>query len=184
MGQGTGLGLATVYGAVGQNRGFIDVVSQPGRGSSFTVLLPRSREGAEFGESLDPVEGGSGNATILLVEDDEFVRNVTVLLLEGSGYRVSSAEDVATALELGQVLGSSIDLLLTDVVLPDGRGPDIARKLQEERPDLPVLFVSGYPTSDFAHPELGSRDAFLQKPYSHATLLAAVQRALDSVVTQ
>jgi PAS domain S-box-containing protein len=179
--QGTGLGLATVYGIVRQSGGDVRVESEPGVGTTFEVFLPRLAHGAPaaapraHGER--PVEGSE---VILLVEDEANIRRPAAEILESRGYTVLAAGDAGEALEVAESFRGPIHLLITDVVLPGPSGSQLAEQLAERRPDTRVLYVSGYPVSSIAHHGLPPRpEHFLQKPFPPATLLAAVRRVLD-----
>jgi two-component system cell cycle sensor histidine kinase/response regulator CckA len=181
-GRGTGLGLATVYGIVRQSNGHIQVHSEPGRGTTFTIYLPRldrgsQRAGSRPGEYKLP----RGTETVLLVEDEEGVRSLATLALQTLGYAVLQAADGSAALEVAQWHGGPLDLLVTDVVLPHLGGPQLAARLATQRPGLKVLFVSGY-TDDAVvrHGVLHSDMAFLQKPYTPASLARKVREVLDA----
>lgn len=177
---GTGLGLATVKAAIADAGGWTRIKSAPGKGTTITLLLPRA-EGAIKAEPRQANAVG-GTETILLVEDEESVLNVVCDMLESAGYRVvtaPSAESIDAV--VGAHLGS-LHLLLTDVVLPDASGLDIAERLRQQRPGLPVLFMSGYAEPAFADGrggDLGSH--FIAKPFDRQKLLRAVRRAIDSV---
>jgi PAS domain S-box-containing protein len=206
VGAGTGLGLATVYGIASQNGGFVDVASEPGCGATFDVHLPRSlpatarsapaEDGPATGEAPEGVvplaappapaaaHGASGAAgTILLVEDEELVRRTAVRMLESLGYHVLAAAAPADALALAREPSRRIDLLLTDVVMPGMKGPELARQLATLRPGLRVLFMSGY-TANAALTRGGAdgADGFLQKPFTRADLSARVAEALGTPV--
>jgi len=182
-GKGTGLGLSMVYGFVKQSGGYINLQSDLGQGTTITLLLPQSTrvQARKVGSASD--EEPTGSETILLVEDDEQVRRVTRTMLRGLGYRVLSAGNANTAL---QVLDANPDvrLLLTDVVLADGpSGPELAGEARQRRPDLKVLFVSGYVRDVAAINEQLQEDAhFLAKPFRKAELAEKVRTALDELV--
>jgi len=181
-GRGTGLGLATVQGIVDQHGGWVEVRSRVGDGTTFRIHLPRlSGEAAEREPRLGGRQG-AGHETILLVEDEEVVRALVRNLLVRSGYRVIDAATGPRALELWNTHGREIDLLVTDLIMPDGmNGPDLAERLRRDEPALRVIFTSGYspeilgPGSDLLE---GVR--FLAKPFDLEELTAAVRAALDA----
>ncbi len=181
VGKGTGLGLATVYGAVRQNGGAIDVESAPGKGTTFSLYLPRRLEG-----DAPPLEGRGeaavrrGTETILLVEDNAQVLEATLGMLRALGYHVLTASDGPQALELSRGHAGTIDLLLTDVVMPGMNGRELADRLAAERPCMKVLFLSGY-TDDVAIVE-GVQNAgihFIAKPFTLRELAARLREILD-----
>ncbi len=180
MGKGTGLGLATVYGVIKQNNGFIEVTSAKGRGTTFRLYIPRIQ-----GRSVDPPlaaedPAARGRGTILLVEDNEMVRELTRSMLQGLGYTVMAADSARAAMALCANPAQRVDLLLSDVVMPDIRGPELSERLRAIRPDLPVLFMSGYASSQVAGAELAAGSAhFIQKPFTMTELARSVERALQ-----
>jgi PAS domain S-box-containing protein len=178
-GSGTGLGLAMVYGAVEQNGGLIDVASAPAAGSRFRILLPLARgEKAQAASPQGDVPRGS--ETVLLVEDEAAVRDVTRAQLESLGYRVFACANAAEALVFAAAEREPIELLLTDVVMPGMNGRELARRLAATRPDLRVLFTSGYGEEVIARHgvvELGVR--LLQKPFALPQLAGLVRSALQ-----
>jgi len=181
-GKGSGLGLATAFGIVAQHGGRIDVASTIDQGTTFDVVLPL-RIGQRIGGAIAPaaavVKGGT--ETILLVEDEPAVRDMTRLVLERAGYRVVDAANGIEALLAWDKCGAFVDLILTDVVMPEGiSGRDLADLVQDKRPEVRVLFTSGY-DKDFGGRELALKDgqAFLPKPASPQQILAAVRRSLD-----
>jgi PAS domain S-box-containing protein len=176
-GRGTGLGLSTVYGIIRQHEGQIFVESKPGRGSTFRVHLP-VHEGAAVG-SEDRAEGGlsRGTGTILLVEDEPVVRGMAQRVLESAGYRVVAAADAEEAER--HFASNGIDLLLTDVLMPGRSGPELSESLRKRKPDLPVIFMSGYVKDERRRGQV--KDApFLSKPFTPSTLTAKVREILDA----
>jgi CheY-like chemotaxis protein len=182
-GEGTGLGLATCYGIVTQANGEIVVASEPGRGASFTIYLPRAEAAAE------PVSGRAesgastaGHETVLLVEDEPVVRALAARVLRQLGYVVieASSADGAIAIVKGS-LGAKLDLLLTDVVMPGLRGTELVRRVRARRPSLKVLFMTGY-ADDFALRKEGVdvERWLLQKPFTPEVLAAKVREVLDA----
>jgi PAS domain S-box-containing protein len=185
-GKGTGLGLATVYGIIKQSGGYIWVSSEPGKGTSFKIFLPQVAETAsEVSAKIETAPASVGTNTVLLVEDEESLRDLTSELLERRGYRVLAAADGAQALEAARRFRGPIHLLLTDVVLPGIGGPVLAKQLSTERPGMKTLFMSGY--SEFnssGHPGLPTDARLLQKPFSKETLLRDVAEVLSSTGTE
>ena len=181
MGQGTGLGLSTVYGIVKQNDGFITVDSAPGEGTTFRIYIPR----AAADEDSAPAESGTptvrGHETILLVEDELPLLDLTRELLESLGYTVHAAASPTQALWLARQHSAGLQLLLTDVVMPEMNGSDLWEQLKGICSDLPCLFMSGYTADVIA--ERGIVDEgvhFIQKPFSEKALAAAVRVAIES----
>ncbi len=182
LGQGTGLGLATVYGVVRQNEGFVNVYSEPGQGTTFRIYLPRHEsEGIPAsGEAEAPGAANRGGETLLLVEDEPAILNMGRAMLERMGYRVLAAGSPGEALRQVREWEGRIDLLLTDVVMPEMNGRELAGRLQAAYPDLKVLFMSGYTSNVVAHRGVLDEGVnFLQKPFSLATLSAKVRAILD-----
>jgi len=180
-GEGTGLGLATVYGIVKQNQGFINVQSELGRGTTFQIHLPRyvARKAATAETASAPALG-RGHETILLVEDEPAILWVGKRLLENLGYTVLATERPGEALQLAREHVGEIHLLITDVVMPEMNGRDLARNLLSQFPNLRRLFVSGYTANVIArHGVLDPGVHFLQKPYSIETLADKVREMLD-----
>ena len=182
LGKGTGLGLATVYGIVKQSQGNIWFYSEQGVGTTFKIYLPRTGEEAQpFIETEAAGEGPSGGETILLVEDDERVRELARLTLEHQGYVVLEASDGQEALRLANEHGGPIHLLLTDVVMPGMSGQTLSQRLALTQGNLKTLFVSGYPDEAVAHHGvLEPGVAFLQKPFGPMALARKVRAVLDS----
>lgn len=181
-GRGTGLGLATVYGIVRQSGGFLTVRSEIGVGTTVAVYLPQHEaEVTEPQPTLAPVHESSGNEMILVVEDDESVRALTIAVLKRQGYRVEAAESGAAALATCDRMPTAFDLVLTDVVMPGMSGRELAESLVARFPRLRVAFLSGY-TSDaiLRHGVEDDRVAFLQKPYTPDALVRFVRGVLDA----
>ena len=182
QGKGTGLGLATVFGIVRQAGGAVWVYSEPGKGSTFKVYLPRVDEAATNARSGDDAMPAlaRGSETILLVEDEDLVRGVTKRILVRAGYRVIEARSPHQALILAEQEAGRIDLVLTDVIMPKMNGRQLADRLLAERPGLRILFMSGY-TDDviLQHGVLDGRAPFLQKPVSPDDLTRKVREVLD-----
>jgi len=193
-GAGSGLGLSMVYGIVKQNNGFIRVVSQPGKGTSVHIYLPRHRIAAEAPEKnttesasepqTSPAQAKpsvSAKETILLVEDETSVLALTQALLAKLGFTVIAANGPKEALRLSREYKGPIHLLLTDVVMPDMSGRELWEKLTPERPEMKSLFMSGYTADIIAHQGMIASDIhFLQKPFSRNTLLQKIHEALAS----
>jgi len=182
LGKGTGLGLATVYGAVKQNDGFINVYSEPNSGTTFTIYLPRHLGRA--GQA--GIEGAAGSAargceTILAVEDEPAILKLASVLLEKQGYTVLLASTPGEAIRLAQEHAGEIHLLMTDVIMPEMNGRALARNLLSFYPNLKRLFMSGYTADVIAHHGvLDDGVYFIQKPFSTKDLAAKVREALDS----
>jgi PAS domain S-box-containing protein len=183
MDQGTGLGLATVYGIVKQNNGFINVYSEPGQGTTFKVYLPRyvplAGEKPEAAEAAAPVL--SGHETILLVEDEPMILDMSMVMLERLGYTVLAGATPGEAIRLAREHAGKIDLLMTDVVMPGMNGRDLARNLLSLCPDLKRLFMSGYTANVIAHHGVLDEGVhFIQKPFTLNDLAAKVREALST----
>jgi signal transduction histidine kinase/CheY-like chemotaxis protein len=185
-GHGTGLGLATVYGIVKQGHGDIQVQSEPGRGTTFTICLPRVDAGGQPAvqeTTARPAE--IGTETILLVEDEDGVRRLLQYVLAKRGYRVIEAAGGPEALSLYEQLGEPVDLLLTDIVMPGMSGRELAQQLRTAQPGLKVIFISGYADEVLAGiGELGPGAAFLPKPLRPDVVAARVRELLDTPFEQ
>jgi CheY-like chemotaxis protein len=181
-GKGTGLGLATVYGIVKQTGGHVAAYSEPGHGTTFKVYLPAQAGGAKA-VALQALDTGiaRGSETVLLAEDEESVRKLAAEVLTRHGYTVLAARDGVEALRIFRERTGPIHLLLTDVVMPTMGGPEAARQLRATRPDLKVLYVSGYTDRAAAQELATEQDApYLQKPFTPTTLARKVREVLDS----
>jgi PAS domain S-box-containing protein len=180
LGKGTGLGLSTIYGIVKQSGGNIWVYSEVGRGTTFKIYLPRVNENAqEYRRSSETEEAPNGTETILLVEDEEMVRRLARQILATQGYQVLEATNGEAALEMCERHQGPIDLLLTDVIMPEISGPELAERLHKLRPELPVLFMSGYTDDAIVHHGVLEEGAnFIQKPFAPDVLAKKVKQAL------
>lgn len=181
-GQGTGLGLATAYGIVKQSGGHIGVYSEPGLGTTFRVYFPRVQIAAEVRIEPAPVAPSRlrGRETILVVEDEDAVRQVTCTILEKRGYQILVASTGDEALQLALQYRGPIHLLLTDVVMPGMSGRDLAERLGPLRPETRVLFVSGYTSDAVVHHGVEEGVPFLQKPFAPDSLAVKVREVLGS----
>jgi CheY-like chemotaxis protein len=181
LGKGTGLGLATVYGMVKQNKGFIDVVSTPGLGTTFTVYLPRHDAKQEQpDQDLPAASTPEGRETILLVEDEPVILEMTSQMLKDFGYTVLKASSPGEAIRLAREYSGSIHLLLTDVVMPEMNGRNLARILLSLYPEMKRLFMSGYTADVIAHHGvLNEGVAFIQKPFSIQDLGNRIRGVLE-----
>jgi PAS domain S-box-containing protein len=179
-GKGTGLGLATVYGIITQSGGQVNVSSTAGAGSTFRIRLPATA-GTAPEDRLDPlVSSKPATGTILVVEDDPAVRNLASRVLERAGYRVIPAASASEALELARAQPDGFDLLLTDMVMPEMNGRQLAGILTAANPALPVLFMSGYTDDDILRRGLTAHGAkFLQKPFTPVALIDAISELLS-----
>jgi CheY-like chemotaxis protein len=180
VGKGTGLGLATVYGVVNQSKGHIWLYSEPGRGTTFKIYLPRV-DGPELqGPAVQKADSVSGSETILLVEDEESVRQLARQILAIEGYTVLAAENGEAALALCARYEGPIHLLVTDVVMPRMSGRRLADQLAISRPETKVLYTSGYTDNAIGHQgEVEPGTPFLQKPFTPTTLRSKVREVLD-----
>ena len=183
VGKGTGLGLSTVFGIVQQSGGSVWVYSEPGAGTTFKVYFPRVEADLEVTRPASSIPATlRGSETILLVEDQEQVRAVAAGILQRNGYRVIVAQNAGDALLLAEKHRGDIHLLLTDVVMPQISGAELARRIALIRPELKVLFMSGYTDDSIVrHGVLDSRMAFLQKPFTPESLTRKLREVLTSV---
>jgi CheY-like chemotaxis protein len=177
LGGGSGLGLAKVYGIIRQSSGFIELMSEPGAGSTFTVCLPRCETippAQMIGRTSEPLRG---HKTILVVEDDEDVRVVVGDMLRARGYRVSEACDGLEALQVLQDSSDPVHMVLTDVMMPRMTGPELVKRLESLSMPVKVLYMSGY-TDEILEPATGQRLGFIQKPFTSKVLLQKVRETL------
>lgn len=180
-GQGTGLGLSMVYGIVAQNNGHLWVYSEPGKGTTFRIYLPRFAEveTKEAGRGARR-SASEGTETVLIVEDEQALRELAARVLKKAGYTVLEAARASEAMKLCEGYKDRIDLMMTDVVLPDVSGPELAARLDELRPEMRLLFMSGYPEGAIVrHGVLSPDVAFIQKPFTMHALASKVRKVLD-----
>lgn len=182
QGRGTGLGLATVYGIVKQSGGFIGVHSELQQGATFRVYLPAVPGGkAEIARRETKRSEGTGNATILVVEDERAVRTMTRLILERAGYHVVEAAAPEEAREIFRSRASDIDLMISDVVMPGAHGPALFKQLVVDHPSLRVLYMSGYTDDEVIRAgRLEGGENFMEKPFTSQRLLERVREILDT----
>ena len=180
VGKGTGLGLSTVFGIVKQNDGFINVYSEPGKGTTFKIYLPLCADkdaGLKVQETTD-IPAGQGE-TVLIVEDEASILKLAQRILERLGYTVLTAATPGEAMTLAEAYTNEIHLLITDVVMPEMNGRELAENLQTHYSDLKVLFMSGYTANVIAHRGvLEGGVHFIQKPFSNRDLAVKVREAL------
>ena len=181
-GSGTGLGLYTVAGIVKQSGGAVQLASQPGKGASFQVFLPRVDRAPAVSQVVATKKTvGRGAETILLVEDDEMVRMLVRETMEGNGYHVLEASDPLEARVVATKSRSAIQLLITDVIMPKKSGPELAKELVRSSPGLKVLYMSGHPASAISKRGIRRKEvAFLPKPFTPAELVAKVREVLEN----
>jgi signal transduction histidine kinase/ActR/RegA family two-component response regulator len=179
-GKGTGLGLSTVYGIVKQSSGFIWVQSAPGKGSCFEVYLPQVQEQATIAEKAVSLTSAPDALTVLVVEDDDSVRELAARFLDTAGYRAIMAKDGVEALQFANELGSAIGALVTDVVMPRMRGTELATRLANLLPDVKVIFMSGYLEHVEESQQAIDDSLFLEKPFTRESLIHKVNEAFRS----
>lgn len=180
VGRGTGLGLATTYGIMKQNSGFINVYSEPGQGSSFHLYLPRHAERVVEKEESGNAEVSSGSGEVILVVEDEVaLLTLSQRILEGLGYVVLAAGTADKAMRLAEGHRGQIHLLITDVVMPSVNGRELAGRLQSLYPELKCLFMSGYTANVIAHHGILDEGIhFIQKPFSRDAIAAKIREVL------
>ncbi len=179
-GQGTGLGLATVYGIVRQNNGFIDVLSEPQKGTIFRIYLPRTDDDQDTDAEAEEPQLPGGNETVLIVEDEKTVLKLSKAMLEALGYVVLAAGNKDDALDLANHYPGGIDLLLTDIVMPDMNGRELSERILSIRPQMKCLFMSGYTADVIARQGILEAGVhFISKPFSLRDLAAKVRETMD-----
>ena len=179
-GRGTGLGLSTVYGIIQQSGGHVQVMSKPGEGTTFRIYLPRIDEAVKS-DARESAQLSAGTETVLLVEDEEAVRHMAQEILTSNGYRVLDAGDGVDAVELSSGYNGPIDLMVTDVVMPRLGGRELAERLSVTRPDMRVLYMSGYTDDAIVHHGvLDGRAAFLEKPFTPDALAIKIREVLSA----
>jgi len=179
VGRGTGLGLSTVYGIVKQSDGYIAVSSAVGKGTSFRIYLPRVDQPATAADANESGTRRVGFETILLVEDEEVVRQLANRILAASGYKVLLAKSGEEAERICIEYSGAIQLLITDVVMPGMSGRDLVQKIAGKRPGMKVLYMSGYTEQVLQETDIKSGVGFLEKPFSPAALQRRVREVLE-----
>lgn len=186
MHNGTGLGLATIYGIVKQNKGLVNVYSEPGQGTTFKIYLPRLGGNPSSTPKVDAAGTVAlGNEVVLLVEDEPMILEMATKMLELNGYKVLTAATPGQAMRLAHEHAGDIHLLLTDVVMPEMNGRDLSRNLVSHYSKLKCLFMSGYTANVIAHQGVLERGFhFIQKPFSTKDLAAKVREVLNKFVPE
>jgi two-component system, cell cycle sensor histidine kinase and response regulator CckA len=180
-GKGTGLGLSTVFGIVKQSGGSVEVYSEPGRGTSVKVYLPRIDQAATLDDPSKKKKATRGSETILLVEDDEMVRTLVRETLLREGYKILDAPGPLEAKKMSEQFKAQIQLMITDVVMPKISGRDLAEQLSKRRPDMKVLYMSGYTDNAVLNSGILEKEvAFIQKPFTPLALTEKVREVLEA----
>jgi two-component system, cell cycle sensor histidine kinase and response regulator CckA len=182
-GKGTGLGLSTVYGIIKQSGGYVFAQSELGHGTTFRIYLPRVEEAAQApGHARTTEVASGGTETVLLVEDEESVRQLVRETLQAKGYTVIEAEDGKSAITIASAYQSKIDVLITDLVMPGMNGRELANWMEQARPATKVLYLSGYTEDAIVHQGvLDTGTAFLQKPFTLQALCRKVREVLSDL---
>jgi CheY-like chemotaxis protein len=178
IGQGTGLGLSVVYGIVQHFNGYIGVYSEPGKGTTFKIYFPAQEPVDLKSEAASVLPSQGGGETILVMDDEEDLRDIMARRLRKLGYRVLEAGSEAEAIQVVREHHGPLDLFLSDMMLPDTNGRKVFDRLAAERPGLKALFMSGHPASAFSHLHVEEKD-LLQKPFAVAELSQKVREVLD-----
>jgi len=180
-GAGTGLGLSTVYGIVKQSGGYIWPYSEPGRGTTMKIYLPAARESVPVAEAaLSPGIASGKGETVLVVEDDALLKDLAYKTLRKAGYRVLTAGDGQDALEIIHTFEDRIHVLLTDVVMPRMGGKELAKQARALRPEIKILYMSGYPAGVVSDPDIMGHEAdFIEKPISAEVLSRKLREIID-----
>ncbi len=178
VGKGTGLGLSTCYGIIKQNNGSIQVYSEPGRGATFKIYLPRADEERIIEEPIEPRKVTTGTETILLIEDDPLVRSISVAALSSKGYNILDAESPHQALEIANSYDGEIHMVFSDIVMPEMSGPEVVGMIQKKRPNVRILLSSGYADHSQLQANNGNQK-FLKKPFTPSALCRMVREILD-----
>jgi CheY-like chemotaxis protein len=183
VGEGTGLGLSTVYGIVKQNDGFISVDTQPGKGAVFNIYLPRTEDAVAVDGDETAVNIATGSETVLLVEDEKAILRMGKAMLERFGYTVLPAHQPDEALRIVEQYDGKIDLLVTDVVMPEMNGKELRYRIGAHHPEIKALFISGYTADVIVHRGILQKNVnFLQKPFTVEKLVNKVREVLDKSV--
>ena len=181
VGKGTGLGLAMVYGTIKQHGGFINVYSEPGEGTAFRIYLPLTESSVHHKEDKSPTAIPSGNETILLVEDNDAVRNVIRLLLEEFGYKVIEATDGDDSIRVFSEYREEINLIISDIIMPKKNGKEMFEEVKKIKPEIKALFMSGYSADVISQNGVLDKDMyFIQKPANPSDLLNKIREVLDT----